>query len=328
MSINANGNILLVGLPAAGKTSFLAALYHQASADVEDKKLHEYQMSADTTYLKLIHRKWLSCERLDRTINVVSTSTRDVVMHLETVPEGTRFDLHIPDVAGESFMTQFTDRLWELTYEAEVRSARGLIVFIHPEKIKQHVLIDDIQRAANSLAELDLDGTESTEQAADSNHQPDLDSGEPTNVADQLSHAEPKTPVVGFKVEECPTQVVLTDLLINHLEFNDEAHLNIAIVISAWETVLKKEDHTPEKWLEINFKLLYQYLNCNFEHIKYKVFGISAQGGDIEDESDKLRLQDCDEPADKVIVQVGNQLNKNICLPIEWIIEQWEKNER
>lgn len=308
MSTTAKGNILLLGLPAAGKTSFLAALYHQASADVPDKKLREYKMSADTTYLKLIQRKWLSCERLDRTINVVSTSTRDVVMHLEKLPESRCFDLHIPDVAGESFMTQFTERLWEASYEAEVRSAGGLVLFIHPAKLKPHVLIDDIQQAAAVLEALELDKPEAT-------------------AADE-AQAAPVTVAAEFKAEECPTQVVLTDMLSNHLAFNDNAHLNIAIVVSAWETVMKRENHTPEKWMEVNLPLLYQYLNCNFEQINYKVFGISAQGGDIEDAGDKARLQSCDEPADKVIVQVGKEQNNNICMPIEWIIEQWEKSEK
>lgn len=192
-------------------------------------------------------------------------------------------------------------------------------------QVKQHVLIDDLQQAANALAEFDVDDIELTGQATDSQPKADVALTGATEITSQL----PLAGITGFKVDECPTQVVLTDLLANHLEFNDQAQLNVAVVVSAWETVVKKENHTPEKWLEINLPLLYQYLNCNFEQIKYKVFGISAQGGDIEDEKDKLRLQDCDEPAEKVIVQVGNEPNKkNICLPIEWIIEQWEKNEK
>jgi hypothetical protein len=326
MGTTGTGNILLLGLPAAGKTSFLAALYHQASADIEDKKLKEYKMSSDTTYLKLIQRKWLSCEKLDRTINVVSTSTRDVMLHLETIPEGRRFDMHIPDVAGESFMTQFADRLWDITYEAEVRSAGGLVLFIHPGKIKPHVMIDDIQQAAGALEEIDLDEPDAQLNAIGSSSRTNIVA--PAEESDIPPKPDASDQVVEFEIENCPTQVVLTDLLLNHLEFYEGAHLNVAIVISAWETVLSNEDHTPEKWLEINLPLLYQYLNCNFERVNYKVFGISAQGGDIENDTDKARLQDCDEPADKVIVQVGKEQNNNICLPIEWIIEKWEKDEQ
>jgi hypothetical protein len=314
MSETSQKNILLLGLPENGKTSFLAALYYTASSEIPNKSIKEYQMSAESTYLNMIRKQWLGCEKVDRTINVTSTSTKDVMLHLESLKFNQRFDLHIPDVAGESFITQFVDRLWEKSYEQQVNTAGGILLFVHPARLRPHVLIDDTQFAAAALTGFN-----------EENDQPGnvkIEDHERENVA----HHNPLIKeTVEFKAEECPTQIILSDILQNHLEQNHSNSLNIAIVISAWETVLENENHTPEKWLELNLPLLYQYLSCNFEQISYKVFGVSAQGGDIGNQVDVDRLQNCDDPTDRIIVQTADQKSKDIGIPIEWIIEQWLK---
>lgn len=303
-------NILLLGLPETGKTSFLAALYYVASSGAEDRTMKEYKMSSDSTYLNMIRKQWLGCGKVDRTINVTNTSTKDVVLHLESAKFATQFDLHIPDVAGESFMTQFVDRLWETSYLEEVRNAGGILLFIHPSRLKHHTLIDDIIGAHNALSEIDV-GTPDSEATA-----------KPTLEETLTSAEEIQKESVEFTAENCPTQLIMTDLLQNHLDENQIKKLNVAVVVSAWESIVV-EKHSPEKWLQLNLPLLFQYLNCNFEKINFKVFGVSALGGDIEKNSEIERLQNCNEPSDRIIVQDGDNTHSDIGIPIEWIIKQW-----
>lgn len=280
-------SMLLVGLPDTGKTSFLAAFYHTATAEVPGKELFEYKLSKDATYLNQIHNKWLKCEVLERTTTL---SKSEVTIHLQQTTSGQQFDLNIPDIAGESFSYQFSDRLWDLEYKARVDDSSGILLFINPNAIKAHTLIDDVNKALQGF----IDEEEHVQEA------------------------------VEFRLESCPTQVVLVDILTAHLDHINMVNTPIAIVISAWDMV-RDQDITPDKWIESNLPLLYQYLITNFEGISFKVFGISAQGGELI-EAEKIRaLQALDEPAKRIIVQEGLQVHSNICMPIEWIINQWQK---
>ncbi|MFP5436801.1 MAG: TRAFAC clade GTPase domain-containing protein [Bacteroidia bacterium] len=289
-------NILLVGLPETGKTSFLAGFYHLvSSAEMEGKTLSQYKISKDNTYLNLIHEKWLQCETLQRTLTVTGISKGDVVMHIKDERTQDRLDLKIPDIAGESFNTHFADRIWELKYREVVNSSSGILLFINPSKVLPHVLIDEISAALDGFNE-------------DSSDEVD---GKNSAVLEKSAE---------FDIEKVPSQVVLLDIIDSHLEEVRTEPQSIAIVISAWDEIIEQKI-TPEKWLEMNLPLVFQFLICNFERISFKVFGVSAQGGSYKEMTEKLLQHD--EPAQKIVVQEGEHFHNNICAPIEWIIEQW-----
>lgn len=70
--------------------------------------------------------------------------------------------------------------------------------------------------------------------------------------------------------------------------------LNIRFVISAWDLVekeFKQEKVTPKEYIKIKLPLLYQYLEFNSKLIDYEIWGVSAQGGDFDDEDDLKKLQ-------------------------------------
>lgn len=70
--------------------------------------------------------------------------------------------------------------------------------------------------------------------------------------------------------------------------------LNIRFVISAWDLVEKEVEQdivTPEEYIKMKLPLLYQYLVFNSKLIYYEIWGVSAQGGDFEDEGDLIKLQ-------------------------------------
>ncbi|MBX9680717.1 MAG: hypothetical protein K2X38_18330 [Gemmataceae bacterium] len=55
----------------------------------------------------------------------------------------------------------------------------------------------------------------------------------------------------------------------------------LGVIISAWDVVMKQEDTTPGKWLQAYLPMLHQYLVANSEEVCSRVYGVSAQKGDI-----------------------------------------------
>ena len=57
----------MLGLPGSGKTTFLAALWHQfESAEIETAFIAE-RLQPDREYLKSIREAWLACEEISHT---------------------------------------------------------------------------------------------------------------------------------------------------------------------------------------------------------------------------------------------------------------------
>jgi GTPase SAR1 family protein len=305
--------ILLFGLPASGKTSFLAALVHYVDADIDGKNLRQYQLSSNTTYISSIVQRWLKGKKQERTKITASNNTKTVAdLYLENVTSADKSTLHIPDFYGETFANQFFDRNMEIEILEQIKSSNGLLLFISPDKIKEPILIEEV-RVANIVADQINEELESEVSAAGQDI-PNVDS----NTAEEI--------LVQYDIEETPTQLVLIDLLEAHREYIDSPILNLAVVISAWD-IVQKDMATlkPMKWIEITLPMLYQYLVANSEQINFRIFGISAQGGDIEDPLEIARLVALAEPADRIVVQEDAEPHKNIASPIEWLIAQWQQ---
>jgi hypothetical protein len=62
--------------------------------------------------------------------------------------------------------------------------------------------------------------------------------------------------------------------------------MRLAIVVSAWDLVSKNV--APTTWLESRLPLLSQFLRANNDWMTSEVFGVSSQGGDLDDDRQKL----------------------------------------
>lgn len=306
--------ILLFGLPGSGKTSFLAALVHYVDADIVGKNLRQYQLSSNTTYISSIVQRWLKGEKQERTKITASSNTKTVAdLYLENVISSDKSTLHIPDFYGETFANQFFDRNMEIDILEQIKSSNGLLLFISPDKIKEPILIEEV-RVANIVAD-QINEELKSEVFGDSQDIPSID-----QTAEEI--------LVQYDIEETPTQLVLIDLLEAHTEYINFPILNLAVVISAWDIVQKDMSTLkPLKWIEITLPMFYQYLVANSGQINFRVFGISAQGGDVEDPLEIARLVALPEPADRIVVQEDAEPHKNIASPIEWLITQWKQTQ-
>jgi len=93
------------------------------------------------------------------------------------------------------------------------------------------------------------------------------------------------------------------------------------VIVSAWDSVraLAGDDMTPDDWLTQALPLLGQYLRSNSDRYPYRIYGVSAQGGDLG--RGRARLLDLGaDTGRRIIVQGPECTAHDITAPIRWLI--------
>ncbi|NMO16796.1 hypothetical protein HPC49_09125 [Pyxidicoccus fallax] len=283
-------NLLFVGLPKSGKTTYLAALWHVLEDQSSTTKLRRKQLSGDRTYLNLIVKAWRACAPVPRT--TLQTFDTTVTLHLEGDGFG-EFTLSVPDLGGEAFEQQIEHRKVSAAHVALFREANGVLLFVHPDVTKGTQISDQDQITASIGG-----ATESVSEAK--------------SVIEANGHAEVPIP---WKVEMLPTQAKLVELLQFLLELVDQ-RLRVAVVVSAWDLV-EHVGATPREYVSGRMPLLRQFLDANDDIVDHAVFGISAQGGEIP--KDKSKLLELDS-LKRIRVYHDSENNHDITKPLAWLL--------
>jgi hypothetical protein len=131
-----------------------------------------------------------------------------------------------------------------------------------------------------------------------------------------------------------PTQVQLVDLIqLLCAPPLGSPPRRLGVVLSAWDKVAP-EGRTPAEFVAERMPLLHQWLNHAAVAARFRVFGVSAQGGDYEPDADVKTsaqwspeqvetLRGLDRPSDRVLV-VGDGLPADchdITEPITWVMD-------
>src|SRR3569832_712906 len=251
MTSKRSENVFL-GLPGSGKTTYLAALWHQMESGELQLGLSVDRLHADREYLNKIRSRWLSFEPVERT----SIRGEQVVsMGIREADTGRLFQATFPDLSGESYKLQWTERSTSGAYVELVTAATGLIVFVHPHSIIPATRINDARAPL-----------ETQEPSPDQNHKP---------TPSSKSTLRPWSP------ELSPTQVQLVELIqfVLFLSPRRPLPLPTTIVISAWDVVAPGLQ--PKEWLARRLPLFDQFLTANDDRLSVRIFGVSAQGGDL-----------------------------------------------
>lgn len=278
--------ILLIGLPNTGKTSFLAALWFMVNQSTVKCRLTLEKLFGDSKYLNEICEAWLEYRPVKR--NQLD-SVKLVAMTLKNRENDRLVRLSIPDLSGESFSLQWTNRQLTSGYDEQLRKASGGILFVHPEGIVKPTRIDTVTELA--MASGDVVPLENIEQTATAETKP-WDSG------------------------KSPTQVQLVELLqfiSSRVHF--QPPFRLAIVVSAWDLLIDLSE-TPEKWVSDQLPLLRQFLSCHKSIFDVVFYGVSAQGGRYDSSPIPQKL-----PAHRVSV-VGDSVSNShdITEPIQWLM--------
>lgn len=128
----------IAGLPSAGKTTFLAALWnlinHNPDAKLKLNKIENGQ------YLANLSNKWANMEPLERT--VPSGEQANISIKLEMTNK-TIFDLQLPDLSGETFQSQYEMREISEEVAKYIEDADAVLFFINVNSIKLLGLISE-----------------------------------------------------------------------------------------------------------------------------------------------------------------------------------------
>jgi len=277
---------LMLGLPETGKTTFLAALWHVVEAEDVHGALRCSTLHGDHKHLNRIRDAWVECRPVERTL---VAAEQVVTMRLVPPDRIGEIELVVPDMSGESFRSYLEDRQWPTTFDEFVSGTTGVLLFVHPAHINDPMRIDHADALSSILANGNAASVKGVEVAE-----------------------------VPWRRDFVPTQVQLVDLLQIVLErAPDTLPIKLAVIISAWDTV-RDEGVSPGRWLEQHLPLLDQYLKANPEQMDARVYGLSAQGGDLGRDGDRLAALDV--PSERIVVCVGDIDTHDVTMPIRWLM--------
>ena len=284
-------NFLLIGLPATGKTSFLAALWNSIQQGKVNTALELKRLDGDSAYLNKICDAWLGYEPVGRNQTDIETF---VSMWLKERNGDHEIHLTFPDTSGETFKQQWASRHLTESYQNCIKSADGGILFIHPKSLAQPLRISQIAALAG-LVEQD----------------------EEESAAEAKTPNPPTTP---WDIEKAPTQVQTVELL-QFLAANQyfRAPFKLAIVVSAWDEVVASK-LSPSVWVQQQLPLLAQYLSSQSDKFTVSYYGVSAQGGKYDGKDlDALQAK---HPAERIqIVGEGVENPHDITEPLHWLMK-------
>lgn len=290
--MNSELRIIFIGFPSAGKSSFLGALWHVVEqGDVDDSMLLVTTVG-DNEYITSLRSSWLACEPMGRTNK---NSSREVMMTLRNRNDIDPITLVFPDVAGELFDEHWRYRVWSKEYLETIKELQGIVVFINADHVQTPELIAEYHTL---LANIE---------------------------ADQIS--DDKTDILPYDPDKACQQAKVVDVLQQHLQYADEyTTIPIVVIISAWDVVDEQDDHgntiSPNEFLMRRVPLLWQFIKSNAERIPSKVYGISALGGNLDQDSDRLLA--IAKPSERIIVVDGDNAptkSNDITLPIKWMLD-------
>jgi hypothetical protein len=274
--------VVLLGFVEAGKSTYLAATYHIANSTKVPGSLQISASEKDLEYIETLHEQWLRCRPLARTSG---QSPQVVTLNLtkSDLPVGL---LRIPDPSGEALINSLGDRRWDFDFDAFIRAATGLMLFVNPSRIIEPVTWVE---AVAWAAQVEGDGGTETD-----------------------GEALIKKP---WSITEASTGALLVDLLEAALSRNPRRPIPVAMIVSAWDLI---DDGDPHAWIDQHLPLLSQYFQNNPALVTVRCFGISAQGGPLPEQEDQL--QAVDEPADRVRIVGSEGDHRDLTAPLKWLL--------
>src|SRR6266849_5109955 len=119
-------SMIICGLPASGKTTFLAALWHLVSSrEVETALRFESLRNGDNAHLNALADRWRNAKVQDRT---AIAANRLVSMNLLD-GSGNCVRLTFPDLSGESYRRMWEERTCDSTVAEILATGEGLLLF-------------------------------------------------------------------------------------------------------------------------------------------------------------------------------------------------------
>lgn len=281
-----SSKMLILGLPSAGKTTFIAALWHVVSSGEVAEALVLDKLQPDRSHLNGIAKLWRECKELPRT---TLDRERTITLNLRDPKSGSTHTISLPDASGEGFRRIFESRKWSPEFAQLVSDADSLLFFIHPSSLTGVYRIDeDIEHMARTV-------------------NPKLQC-DPEQSGGNIKPWEPNL---------AAQQAKFVDLIQLIQSARDMRGLRMGIIISAWD-MIKPQNLQPHEWLRKQTPLLFQYLESHRVEFPYQIFGVSAQGDELIHAE---TLREIVQPSERTEVVFEGKSSHDITSPIRWILQ-------
>ncbi|MGY4307830.1 hypothetical protein ACVIJ6_005073 [Bradyrhizobium sp. USDA 4369] len=283
--------VSIVGLPGSGKTTFLAALWHLIQSGEMETRLRYGSMSnQDYAYLNKIVKLWRNAKEQGRT---QIAGMKSVSMNLlDGQPRN--ISVAFPDVPGEEYRRMWEERKLDEGL-AHNLSSGNIMLLLNGDKIRAPAWITE--RAA--LKE---------------------------KIGDKPVEEEPTE----WRPKHAPTQVQLIDLLQHFMRTPlDRGPRRVAVMIGAWDKV-EGENLSPVDFQAAKLPMFDQYLKSGRDGWKFRTYGLSAQGGDYDENDennpsakprqDTERLREIDLASKRIRLLFAGSETHDLTEPLEWLM--------
>jgi Double-GTPase 1 len=253
--------LCLVGLPATGKTTYIAALWAYLRSGLDESKWRVLEVPENTTYLNLIAQAWLDRKEMPRS----APGATDTVQFTVQTPDGQPVTIVVPDLPGEMFLNAVRRPAIDTVAAAALTESQLLLIFVNGQKASTYAPLGD-QEPPDGAEEEETDGE---------------GGGGDENPADTDAGITP--PLPEFVISDLDSDTLNTELLQRVLYLlRDQAPPTLVVVVSAWD-VLDGTGKSPEKWLKDEQPMTWQFIDELRIRTTVGVIGVSAQGADYGD---------------------------------------------
>ena len=275
--------IIFCGLPSSGKTTFLGALSYLAANDEVGKELELAGLPTERHFFNELAHQWVCCEPMLRT--KVSSSEK-IEMTLKKNDQ--HFLIEMPDLSGETWDELWIEHELDTNIVSFLNETSGIVFFIHVDKLKVPMSICD----ETSIVQPKIsDNTDNIQ----------LEKWKPT--------------------EHSTTQSIVVDLLGKIASQLKGVNKKLVVVLSAWDTI--SDSPSPISFIEKELPLLYQYLDCKFDYEQVDIFGVSAQGGSLDQQAQKDMLLDEDEPSKRIkVTKNGTEYSQDLTQILSCLVDE------
>ncbi|RWP76621.1 hypothetical protein [Mesorhizobium sp.] len=285
---------MAIGLQSSGKSTYAAALWYVVDAGEVPTVLLKGKHIGDHRYLEVLAKRWEDGWRVPRTKTL---QHENMTMNLKDPKDGVEIALTFADLSGETFEKAFATRSLSSTAASAFDGVENLMLFVSANDPRDDLTMIDL---AIELEE-DVDEEEIDEDGAEEKPFNPASTPRQVQIVDFLDSIQ--QPPLCVRVER------------------------IAVIVSAWDK--GPEHNDPPRWLRETMGLLDQYLRNN--GIEVRVYGVSAQGGDLPDKDnppaaddseglkDQKRLLSLTKASERVEV-VGHGAGKHdLTHPVRWL---------
>jgi len=194
------------------------------------------------------------------------------------------YKIKFPDSSGEKFKKMLNDRFIDIEEVNEIKLANKFYLFINPQHIEEPHFISEVPEHIRKENGINIDMR---------------------------------------KKDKTPTETELVELIQFLVHIKGDMNINFNFVISAWD-LLNENLIKPMEYIEKTLPLLNQYVIANNDKIKIKCWGVSAQGGSLKSNEQRLELATKSISIEDRIIVADNEGNRSKDLTRLFVINQGE----